>query len=46
MVEGGATAIRRYKKLMLRRVKWTATASDQAEDDEKDVDALKESACG
>lgn len=47
MVEGGATAIRRYKKLMLRRVKWSTSIADQEDGgEENEIDTIKESACG
>jgi len=45
MVEGGATAIRRYKKLMLRRVKWTNQAAG-TDDNDDDIDEVKQSSCG
>ena len=48
MVEGGPTAIRRYKKLMLRRIEWSTNQSGNNDDsgEEEDVDMMKESACG
>lgn len=47
MVEGGATAVRRYKKLMLRRIQWSgAVAAGDEDDAEQDIDAVKESSCG
>lgn len=44
MVEGGPTAIKRYKKLMLRRIQWTKGAI-LVEGDEN-LDSVKESSCG
>jgi len=35
IVEGGPRAIKRYRKLMMRRIKWT---EDQADDDDDDED--------
>ena len=47
MVEGGPTAVRRYKKLMLRRIEWTNSGDGQAPNDsDEDVDNIKESNCG
>ena len=46
MVEGGPTAVRRYKKLMLRRIQWTKNASGEAADSDEDIDLAKESTCG
>ena len=47
MVEGGPTAIRRYKKLMLRRINWTSSSmAAQDNSDGEDVDMMKESTCG
>eukprot|EP00438_Fugacium_kawagutii_P014340 Skav235849 [mRNA] locus=scaffold5130:588:1331:- [translate_table: standard] len=34
VVEGGPRAIKRYKKLMIRRIKWTEEQADDDDDDE------------
>eukprot|EP00931_Biecheleriopsis_adriatica_P102323 TRINITY_DN7730_c0_g1_i1.p1 TRINITY_DN7730_c0_g1~~TRINITY_DN7730_c0_g1_i1.p1 ORF type:complete len:575 (-),score=203.35 TRINITY_DN7730_c0_g1_i1:43-1767(-) len=34
VVEGGPRAIKRYKKLMMRRIKWTEDQDDEDEDDD------------
>ncbi|CAE7440971.1 RDM16 [Symbiodinium natans] len=34
VVEGGPRAIKRYKKLMIRRIKWTEEQADEDDDDE------------
>jgi len=44
MVEGGPTAIKRYKKLMLRRIQWTQSAVSV--DADENLDSIKESSCG
>lgn len=44
MVEGGPTAIKRYKKLMLRRIQWTQSAVSV--DGDENLDSVKESSCG
>jgi len=36
IVEGGPRAIKRYKKLMLRRIKWTEDQKDDDDDDDDD----------
>ena len=46
MVEGGPTAVRRYKKLMLRRISWTQAAGTAGVDSDEDEDLVKESICG
>ena len=46
MVEGGATAVRRFKKLMLRRIQWTSGQATPQEKEDEDMDAVKESSCG
>ena len=37
VVEGGARAIKRYKKLLLRRMKWTETAGNEEDHDNGDM---------
>ena len=44
MVEGGPTAIKRYKKLMLRRIPWSKT--EEKGDDDEDLEAVKASRDG
>eukprot|EP00434_Breviolum_minutum_P033607 symbB.v1.2.029739.t1/scaffold3290.1/size59655/2 len=34
VVEGGPRAVKRYKKLMIRRIKWTEEQADDDDDDE------------
>jgi len=34
VVEGGPRAVKRYKKLMIRRIKWTEEQADEDDDDE------------
>jgi U4/U6 small nuclear ribonucleoprotein PRP3 len=36
IVEGGPRAVKRYRKLMLRRVKWTEDQRDEDDDDDSD----------
>merc|ERR1740121_1425191 len=36
IVEGGPRAIKRYKKLMMRRIKWTEDQNDDDDDDDDD----------
>merc|ERR1719215_1231228 len=36
IVEGGPRAIKRYKKLMMRRIKWTEDTKDDDDDDDDD----------
>ncbi|XXG66199.1 hypothetical protein AAC387_Pa05g3727 [Persea americana] len=37
VVEGGSKSIKRYGKLMLKRINWAAAVANEEEDDEKDV---------
>ena len=45
LVEGGAKTIQKYKRLMLKRIKWSSdTQKDPAQDEiESDQESLKES---
>ncbi len=38
VIEGGPNAIKRYKKLMLRRIQWKTVAGDKADEAEEDDD--------
>jgi len=40
IVEGGPRAIKRYKKLMMRRIKWTEDQKDDDDDDDDDDDEV------
>merc|ERR1719356_1971284 len=40
IVEGGPRAIKRYKKLMVRRIKWTEDTKDDDDDDDDDEEEV------
>merc|ERR1711957_522789 len=38
VIEGGPRAVKRYRKLMLRRIKWNEDQKDEDDDDDSDDD--------
>ena len=45
IVEGGVKAVRRYEKLMMRRIDWTAPLDDGAEEEEDPAAAANKCTC-
>ena len=46
VVEGGAKGVRRYEKLMLRRIDWNAPADDEDPEEEEDEDFSEDAGGG
>ena len=46
VVEGGAKGVRRYEKLMLRRIDWNAPADDEDHEEEEDEDFSEDAGGG